>query len=359
MLPEDCVSIILSLTTPLDACRSTLVSRTFRLAAESNVAWEKFLPSDYQDIVSRSITSSKFSSKKELYLHLCNPILIDGGRKVRQYFVVILFYADTSIFLKIINNSLVQEYLNSFLLYCMYIVHFTINAYNNMQSFKLDKSSGKKSYVLSARELSITRSDRPEYWSWKPSLKSRLTFAYACMLYVCLFLFYFKISKTKNMHIFASRFLEVAELRMISWFEIEGKIRTHMLSPSTMYRAYLLITITHCAYGLDFIPSETFIEMGNQIISANTAYLSCKDMKKHQMECLFYGNRTQRMKSRVIEDDERFATERDDRWMEIELGEFFSGDEKADQVVQMSLREIKGYQLKGGLVIEGIEVRPK
>lgn len=86
MLPEDCVSIILSLTSPLDACRATLVSRAFRSAAESNVAWEKFLPSDYQDIVSRSITSLKFSSKKELYLHLCNPILIDGGRKVRQFY---------------------------------------------------------------------------------------------------------------------------------------------------------------------------------------------------------------------------------------------------------------------------------
>ncbi|KDO70549.1 hypothetical protein CISIN_1g039003mg [Citrus sinensis] len=275
MLPEDCVSIILSLTSPLDACRATLVSWAFRSAAESNVAWEKFLPSDYQDIVSRSITSLKFSSKKELYLHLCNPILIDGGRK----------------------------------------------------SFKLDKSSGKKSYVLSARELSITWSDRPEYWSWKPSLKSR--------------------------------FLEVAELRMISWLEIEGKIRTHMLSPNTMYRAYLLINITHRAHGLDLLPSDTFLEMGNQIISANTAYLSCKDKKKHQMECLFYGNRTQRTKSRVIEGDERFARERDDGWMEIELGEFFSGDEEGDQEVKMSLREIKGYQLKGGLVIEGIEVRPK
>ena len=35
--------------------------------------------------------------------------------------------------------------------------------------------------------------------------------------------------------------------------------------------------------------------------------------------------------------------------MEIELGEFFSGE--ANEEVKMSLMEIKGYQLKGGLVI--------
>lgn len=278
MLPEDCVSVILSLTSPSDACRSTLVSSTLRSAANSDVAWEKFLPSDYQDLISRSITSLEFSSKKELYLRLCNPTLIDGGRK----------------------------------------------------SFKVDKLSGKKSYVLSARELSITWSDNPENWSWKPSLKSR--------------------------------FSEVAELRMISYLEIEGKIRTHMLSPNTMYGAYLLIKITHQAYGLDLVPSETFLEMENQTVSANTAYLSFKDDKKHHLEGLFYGNRKQMMKARVNTEgggDESFARERDDGWMEIELGEFFSGDEEDDdREVKMSLREVKGYQLKGGLVIEGIEVRP-
>ncbi|KAH9755363.1 F-box protein PP2-B15 [Citrus sinensis] len=258
MLPEDCVAIILSLTSPSDACRSTLVSSTLRSAAKSDVVWEKFLPSDYQDLVSRSITSLKFSSKKELYLRLCNPTLIANGRK----------------------------------------------------SFKVDKSSGKKSYVLSARELSITWSDNPENWRWKPSLKS-----------------------------------------------------SNMLSPNTMYGAYLSIKITHQAYGLDLIPSETFLEMENQIISANIAYLSFKDKKKHHLESLFYGNRKQMVKSRVNTEgggDERFARESDDGWMEVELGEFISGDEEDDhREVKMRLRKVKGYQLKGGLVSEGIEVRPK
>lgn len=84
-LPDGCVSTILSFTSPKDAARSSLVSTTFQSAAESDVVWERFLPSDYLDIVSRSIAPLKFSSKKELFLHLCDPIFLDGGRKVDSY----------------------------------------------------------------------------------------------------------------------------------------------------------------------------------------------------------------------------------------------------------------------------------
>lgn len=81
-LPVDCVSTILSLTSPLDVCRSSLVSTSFQSAADSDVVWESFLPSDYSNIVSRIIAPLKFSSKKELFLRLCNPIFIDDGTKV-------------------------------------------------------------------------------------------------------------------------------------------------------------------------------------------------------------------------------------------------------------------------------------
>ena len=47
---------------------------------------------------------------------------------------------------------------------------------------------------------------------------------------------------------------------------------------------------------------------------------------------------------------------REDGWMEIEMGEFFCGE--ADEEVLMSLMEV-GYQLKGGLIVEGVEIRPK
>jgi hypothetical protein len=160
---------------------------------------------------------------------------------------------------------------------------------------------------------------------------------------------------------FFRRFSEVAELRTTDWLEIHGKIKTETLSPNTTYGAYLVMKIYDRAYGLDPIPSEISVAVGDQICKA-TAYLRRRtsgDGKKQQMESLFYMNRIEMLRKRVIDEgDERFPSERGDGWMEIELGEFFNGDEDSQEVT-MSLMEIKGYQLKGGLVIEGIEVRPK
>ncbi|KAJ8752540.1 hypothetical protein K2173_004828 [Erythroxylum novogranatense] len=272
-LPEGCISSIISFTSPIDACKSSLVSSSFQSATESDIVWERFLPSDYQNIASRSTTPLKFSSRKELFLRLCSPVLIDGGRK----------------------------------------------------SFKLERSSGKKSYVLSARELSITWSDEPMYWSWTSSPESR--------------------------------FSEVAVLTTISWLEIQGKIRTGMLSPNTRYGAYLILKIAARAYGLDLLPSEISVEVGNQVTNGTACLRRGQDEKKQQMERLLYGNRMQMLKSRVIEGDERVPVERKDGWLEIELGEFFNGE--SDEEVKMRFMEVKGHHLKGGLVIEGIEVRPK
>lgn len=81
-LPEGCVSKILLFTSPSEACKSSLVSPLFRAALESDAVWEKFLPDDYRNILSRLVHPMVFSSKKELFLGLCLPNLIDGGNKV-------------------------------------------------------------------------------------------------------------------------------------------------------------------------------------------------------------------------------------------------------------------------------------
>ncbi|GMI79355.1 phloem protein 2-B15 [Hibiscus trionum] len=271
MLPESCVSVILSLTSPSDACKSSLVSTTFRSAADSDTVWRKFLPSDYREI--ECDKSFQFCSKKELYFHLCNPLLIADGK----------------------------------------------------MSLKLERSSGRISYILSAREISITWSNDPMCWVWKS--------------------------------IPESRFSEVAELITTSRLEISGRIRTRKLSPNTQYGAYLILKTTERSYGLDSIPSETSVEIGS-LTFKNTAYIRCQDTKKQQLETLFYSNRKQMMKSRAIKGDDRVMSKREDGWMEIELGEFFNGG-TGDEEVKMSLMETKGHQLKGGVVIEGIEIRPK
>lgn len=274
-LPEDCISTIISLTSPPDALKLSLVSSIFRSAVEVDCVWDAFLPSDWQDIATNSVTPLKFSSKRELFFCLCNSILIDGGNK----------------------------------------------------SFALDKSTGKKSYVMSAKELSILYGDEPDHWNWKS--------------------------------IPESRFAEVAEVKTICRLEIEGKMKTGDLSPNTTYGAYVLMKISDGSFGLDSIPSEISISVGDQGSVSSTAYLRHpKNKKKEQLESLFYRNRVETLKARVNKGEERMPREREDGWLELELGEFFNGG-NGDEDITMKLMEVKGYHVKGGLVIEGIELRPK
>ncbi|CAN1784220.1 F-box protein PP2-B15 [Linum perenne] len=274
-LPEDCLSAILCFTSPLDASVSSAVSSFFHSAANSDSVWETFLPSDYPLIVSDSIPPLKFTSKKELFHRLCDSVLIDNGLK----------------------------------------------------QLKLQKSTGHKSYILSARDLSITWSSESMYWAWTSVPESR--------------------------------FSEVAMLRTMSWLEIEGKIRTKMLTPNTKYGAYLLIQITDRSYGLDSMPSVVSVSVNGVCSGSSTAYLRRKkNSQVEMMERLMYGHRTEVSKSRVaVEGEGRLPAEREDGWLEVEIGEFFSGE--SDDEVRMCLKEVKGYHLKGGLVVEGIEVRPK
>ncbi|WKA02756.1 hypothetical protein VitviT2T_020910 [Vitis vinifera] len=272
LLPQDCISHILSCTSPRDACRSGLVSTTVRHAGDSDSVWEKFLPSDYQEILSRLVSPLVFASKKELYSKLCRPLLIDEGRK----------------------------------------------------SFSISKTTGEKGYTLSARNLSITWSSNALYWSWKPLLQSR--------------------------------FAETVELRTICWLEIQGKISTCMLSPKTTYRAYLIVKFADRAYGLDALPSEVSVVVGKHQ-SQGIAYLRRPESNRPTLERVCFLNRIEALRSKVSKGEERVPHEREDGWFEVELGEFYN--DGGDEEVKMSLREVKGVHLKGGLIVEGIEIRPK
>ncbi|KAL1222715.1 putative F-box protein PP2-B2 [Cardamine amara subsp. amara] len=88
-LSEYCISNILSFTSPRDACVVALVSKTFKSAAKSDIVWEKFLPPDYSSLVPQSRV---FSSKKELYLALCDdPVPMEDGKKVHCMYLSISF----------------------------------------------------------------------------------------------------------------------------------------------------------------------------------------------------------------------------------------------------------------------------
>ncbi|MED6156425.1 hypothetical protein PIB30_014391 [Stylosanthes scabra] len=249
-VPEDCFAHILSFATPQEACSLCLVSRMVQSMADSDTVWEKFLPLDYGEIVSRIVAppSMPCSSKKDLFVTLCTPQIIDHGNK----------------------------------------------------TFWIEKRTGKICYQLSARELSIAWGNCPLYWSWKP--------------------------------VQGSRFKEAAELRTICWLEMSGSISTGMLSPKTLYSAYLKVKMADRAYGLDSLPSQVSVEVGHYK-SHGTVYI--RPSHKSHLHC---------------------GPEKEE-WLEIELGSFYTGLDK--EVVKMGLKEVKGVHLKGGLIVDGIEIRPK
>ncbi|KAJ0015168.1 hypothetical protein Pint_21556 [Pistacia integerrima] len=269
LLPEGCIASVISCTTPRDACRLSLVSSIFKSAAEFDAVWERFLPPEYQSIISKSSPCPSSSSspssllclpsKKELFLSLCDhPILIDDGKK----------------------------------------------------AFSLDKQSGKKCYMISARDLIIVWGDTPTYWRWT-SLPG-------------------------------ARFQEVAELIDVCWLEIRGKISTCILSPGTDYAAYLVFKLTAESYGFKGLAVEVHVGLVGSESQKRTVYL---DAVRGQA-------------SLPRENDGHHPKERGDRWLEVELGDFYNaGDE--DGELEMNILAVTPGHWKSGLIVQGIEIRPK
>ncbi|EOA24543.1 hypothetical protein CARUB_v10017801mg [Capsella rubella] len=253
-LPEDCISNIISFTSPRDACVAASVSKTFESAANSDNVWDKFLPWDYSSLIP---PSPVLASKKELYLALChNPVLIEDGKK----------------------------------------------------SFWLEKASGKRCIMLSSKELWITWGSSPQYWQW--------------------------------ISIPEARFEKVAELLDVCWFEVRGKTRTRELSPGTRYSAYIVFKTKDQCPGLGHLPVEVGLGLVGQETSKRFIY--------------FVGPRARRGGRET--GDVMKPEEREDGWMEAELGEFFN--EASCDEVEQSVIETKSPYWKRGLIIQGIELRP-
>uniref|UniRef100_A0A7N0RHG7 F-box domain-containing protein n=1 Tax=Kalanchoe fedtschenkoi TaxID=63787 RepID=A0A7N0RHG7_KALFE len=300
-LPEDCVGHIFSFASPPDACRMCLVSSAVQCMVESDSVWARFLPYDYQDIVSRLDSPLEFSSMKDLFFKLCQSRLIDGGQKVSTY-------------IGEISKCIFSDH------------HLIIDVV--AQVFWLDRRTAKKCYILSARELSITWASNPLYWSWKP--------------------------------LNGSRFAEVAELRTICWLEIRGSIAAPALSPKSTYEVYLVAQFANRAFGLNISPSGvTTFEVGNKHHPHQTRCL--RGSNQPTLEYVCYSSSTKVLRSRGCGERNQNARARGDGWIEIKLGEFYNYglDPSDDQEARMSLIEVKGVYLKGGLIVEGIEIRVK
>ncbi|KAF7132256.1 hypothetical protein RHSIM_Rhsim09G0053000 [Rhododendron simsii] len=248
VLPEGCISQILSMASPRDACRSSAISPLFKAAADSDGVWEKFLPSDYRQIISRSVSPVVFPTKKHLYLSLCDsPLLLDGGKLV-------------------------------------------------------------------VKPIAI------------PSSLATLSF------------------------LLLQSFSEVARFLLVRWLDIGGRINTAMLSANTTYAAYLIFKISD-HNGLKSLLVKSYVRFVKELEYGYPDDLSCTVY-------LTLGT----VRSLPREQIGRLPQMRRDGWMEIELGEFYN-DEGDEGEVEIRLRDVRGSKIgqivKGKLIVEGIEVRPK
>lgn len=151
------------------------------------------------------------------------------------------------------------------------------------------------------------------------------------------------------------RFAEVAVLLEVWWLEIRGRISCRMLSPATTYAAYFVFKMRkRRSYGFNVDPADALVGTGG---TENRSKSVCLDP--------YLDNPRQRRRHvpwAVIPPPENMSglerpKQRHDGWFEIELGEFQSGS--GDDEIEMALMEVKGNTPKSGLVVQGIEIRPK
>lgn len=144
---------------------------------------------------------------------------------------------------------------------------------------------------------------------------------------------------------------------------ITGKINIASLSPKTKYGAYLVYKLTETSddifHKIGKLRQQASVVFGKQV-SLSTVYLE-PFYDKYVRKLLNEWKLTYEEENEFDNGNERTAKERDDGWIEIELGEFYTdnGGDGEDGEVYMHLEEVSRQYWKGGLIIQGIEIKPK
>ncbi|OWM72348.1 putative F-box protein PP2-B12 [Punica granatum] len=199
-----------------------------------------------------------------------------------------------------------------------------------LKSFSLHRRTGKKCFMLGARSLSIVWGDTPEYWRWSS--------------------------------FYRSRFSEVVELRRVAWLEIHAKVETRMLSTNTDYGAYFVFKFMEGNDGFENLPVE--VSVLNRCSGQKGVVYLDPDGELRQQYQISLEKFWPMFAGRVSLADvwtgrgKQLPQEREDGWAEVELGGFFTSDEE-DEEVQMSLMEVTSTKWKSGLIIQGVDIRPR
>ncbi|KAG6676179.1 hypothetical protein I3842_15G139900 [Carya illinoinensis] len=141
-----------------------------------------------------------------------------------------------------------------------------------------------------------------------------------------------KKSGKKFLILVARGFSEVGHLRNVCWLDIKSRVETKILSPKTKYGAYSIYSMTG--------------KRGD----ATNAYLNPRmwSLKSNEEVLLF---------NRLVG---RLPVQREDMWLELEIGEFYNGSQVYDHgEVEMCLKEVQVLNDMSGLVVHGIELRPR
>lgn len=134
------------------------------------------------------------------------------------------------------------------------------------------------------------------------------------------------------------RFSEVAMLKYMWWLEILGSLEAKFLSANTTYGVYFIFNFEN--HGSEFI-----------YLNQNSQPRTYGDL------VVCEGNINGYRKRVCLDPPGEEVHEREDGWMEVEMGEFFSEDHE-DNLVGFKLWDMNS-QLTRFLVVEGVEFRPK
>jgi hypothetical protein len=131
-----------------------------------------------------------------------------------------------------------------------------------------------------------------------------------------------------------NRFSEVAELNIVYWLQIRGSVDNKLLLPNTTYAAYFVFKFANTRRGFQQRPVELKVH-----------FEGCKNGNSHIM----YLDPPANMPN--------LTRVRGDGWIEIKMGEFIN-EHADDGNVVFSVFDFDGGSTKGGLIVEGIELRP-
>ncbi|KAL3351915.1 hypothetical protein AABB24_020149 [Solanum stoloniferum] len=172
-------------------------------------------------------------------------------------------------------------------------------------SFSLDKKTGKKCFMISARELAIVWGvDTPWYWEWIAHPDSR--------------------------------FSQVAHLHTVFWLDIRGTMGTQMLSKRTRYVVYLVFKLAEEHWGLDI--ANAFVRFVNRV--------SNREAEEQASTVSLVGENASRRRNL------KCPQRRVDGWMEIELGNFINdtGDDEDVEARLMEITQLHGKDFQKWLI---------